>query len=61
MAGETFSLVDVYYIPLVQRLFTCEFGDVVTKREGVNAWWKRCTERESVRGCLGGEAGGAAV
>lgn len=49
MAGGEFSLVDIYYIPLIQRLFACGFGDVVRSRRAVSAWWDRCVERPAIR------------
>jgi glutathione S-transferase len=52
MAGKEFTLVDIYYVPLVQRLFACGYGDVVLSHEGVGAWWSRCVGREAVQKML---------
>ena len=52
MAGNNFSLVDIFYIPLVQRLFACGYGDAIERRNGVNAWWTRCIGRPAVREVL---------
>lgn len=52
MAGDEFSLADVFYIPLVQRLFDCGYSGLVDERKAVAAWWQRCVERPGVRGML---------
>jgi glutathione S-transferase len=52
MAGREFGLVDVYYVPLVQRLFACGCGDLVLGREAVRAWWERCSGRPAIRDLL---------
>jgi glutathione S-transferase len=52
MAGKDFSLVDVYYVPLIQRLFACGYADVVTGRRAVSAWWDRCSNRPGIRDML---------
>ena len=49
MAGDDFSLVDIHYIPLVQRLFVCGYGDLVTTRSNVNDWWTRCLSRPAIQ------------
>ena len=52
MAGDEFSLVDIYYIPLVQRLFVCGYGDMITSRKAVGAWWERCINRPAIQKVL---------
>jgi glutathione S-transferase len=52
MAGDDFSLVDIYYIPLIQRLFACGYGDIIVSREAVNAWWNRCVNRPAIQRIL---------
>lgn len=49
MAGNEFTLVDIYYIPLIQRLFACGYGDIITSREAVSAWWDRCMSRPAIQ------------
>ena len=49
MAGKDFSLVDIYYIPLIQRLFACGYGDVIVSRKVVNAWWERVVNRPAIK------------
>jgi len=45
MAGDTFSLVDIYYIPQVARLFDLGYGDIITSRANIKSWWERCMAR----------------
>ncbi|RAO66448.1 uncharacterized protein BHQ10_002460 [Talaromyces amestolkiae] len=52
MAGNDFTLVDIYYIPMIQRLFVCGYGDIVLSRKAVNAWWKRCVNRPAIQTML---------
>ncbi|KAF2492477.1 glutathione S-transferase [Lophium mytilinum] len=52
MAGNDFTLVDIYYIPLIQRLFVCGLGDLIVSREAVSAWWGRCVNRPAIQRVL---------
>ena len=52
MAGNDFTLVDIYYIPLIQRLFACGYGDIIASREAVSAWWDRCVKRPAIQKML---------
>lgn len=52
MAGNDFTLIDIYYIPLIQRLFTCGYGDIIGSREAVSAWWNRCVNRPAIQRML---------
>ena len=52
MAGNDFTLVDIYYIPLIQRLFACGYGDIIASREAVSAWWDRCVNRPAIQRML---------
>ena len=52
MAGNDFTLVDIYYIPLIQRLFACGHGDIIVSREAVSAWWDRCVNRPAIQRML---------
>ncbi|KAK0710332.1 glutathione S-transferase [Lasiosphaeria miniovina] len=49
MAGKDFTLADIYYIPLIQRLFACGYGDVILGRKAVGAWWDRCINRPGIQ------------
>ena len=55
MAGNDFTLTDIYYIPVVQRLFACGYGDVVLGRKAVSAWWSRCMSRPAIQKFLAAE------
>lgn len=52
MAGRGFTLVDIYYIPLIQRLFASGYGDIVTSRKAVAAWWDRVVNRPAIKKLL---------
>lgn len=52
MAGNDFTLVDIYYIPLIQRLFARGYGDIIVGREAVSAWWDRCVNRPAIQTML---------
>jgi len=47
MAGDEFSLADVFYYPYTQKLFETGDGGLITSRPNVNAWWERISSRES--------------
>lgn len=59
MVGQDFTLVDIYYIPLIQRLFACGHGDVILSREAVNAWWDRVVTRPAIQKLLAADKEGA--
>jgi glutathione S-transferase len=52
MAGNDFTLADIYYIPLIQRLFACGYGEVILSRKAVSAWWDRCIDRPAIKKML---------
>jgi glutathione S-transferase len=47
LAGKTFSLADISWMPYVQYLFAAEQGELITKHHGVKAWWERVSSRPS--------------
>jgi glutathione S-transferase len=61
MAGNDFTLTDIYYIPLIQRLFACGYGDIIVSREAVSAWWDRCTNRPAIQRMLAADKEAAAA
>jgi len=61
MAGNDFTLVDIYYIPLIQRLFACGYEDIIVSREAVSAWWDRCVNRRAIQRMLASDKEEAAV
>ncbi|KAH6638690.1 putative glutathione-S-transferase theta, GST [Truncatella angustata] len=52
MGGNDFTLADIYYIPLIQRLFACGYGHIIISRKAVSAWWDRCTNRPAIQSML---------
>src|SRR3569833_3908022 len=61
MAGKDFTLVDIYYIPLIQRLFLSGYGDVNLNRKAVSAWWDRCMSRPAIQTMLAADKEAAAA
>jgi glutathione S-transferase len=61
MAGNDFTLTDIYYIPLIRRLFVCGYGDVILSRKAVSAWWDRCMDRPAIQKMLSADEEAAAA
>jgi glutathione S-transferase len=61
MAGNDFTLVDIYYIPLIQRLFACGYGNIIVSRKAVSAWWNRCINRPAIQSMLAADKEAAAA
>jgi glutathione S-transferase len=61
MAGNDFTLADIYYIPLIQRLFVCGYGDIILSRKAVSAWWDRCINRPAIQKILAADKEAAAA
>ena len=47
LAGDEFSLADIYWMPYMQYLFPSGAGDLVKARSNVAAWWERVSTRPS--------------
>ena len=47
MGGDVFSLIDIFYMPLVGKLFEVQEGDLFGPRHNVQAWWERVSARDS--------------
>jgi glutathione S-transferase len=45
LAGDTFSLADVAWMPYMEVLMMTGQGDLITERPHVDAWWKRVSAR----------------
>ncbi|KAF4978446.1 hypothetical protein FZEAL_5171 [Fusarium zealandicum] len=60
MAGNNFTLTDIYYVPLIQRLFGCGYGDLITGRKAVSAWWDRVMSRPAIQSMLAADKEAAA-
>lgn len=61
MAGNDFTLTDIYYIPLIQRLFACGYGDIIVSRKAVSAWWDRVMNRPAIQSMLAADKEAAAA
>lgn len=61
MSGQDFTLVDIYHIPLVQRLFACGYAGVVKDRRAVSAWWDRVIERPAIKELVAADAAAMAA
>ncbi|OHX00147.1 glutathione s-transferase [Colletotrichum incanum] len=61
MAGMEFTLADIYYIPLIQRLFACGYGGVILSRKALSAWWSRCINRPAIQKMLAADKEAAAA
>jgi glutathione S-transferase len=59
LAGGTFSLADITWMPYVEYLFPAQAGDAITSRPNVASWWTRVSERASWR-LATGKTGAAA-
>ena len=49
VAGDALGLVDVFYLPHMQRLVLSDEWGLVEAWPHVEAWWKRCRENERAR------------
>ena len=47
MGGNSFSLIDIFYMPYTAYLFKVGDESLITERENVNSWWERVTRRDS--------------
>jgi len=61
MAGDEFTLVVIYYIPLIQRLFACGYDHLIVSCAAVNAWWGRCMDRPAIQVMLAADKEAAAA
>jgi glutathione S-transferase len=47
MGGENFSLIDIFYMPIMRVLYKAGNGDLIETLPNVNAWWQKVSTRES--------------
>ncbi|WP_437961851.1 glutathione binding-like protein [Sorangium sp. So ce119] len=47
LAGSSFSLADIAWMPYLQCLVISKVGELITDRPNVAAWWKRISARPS--------------
>ncbi|GAB4835515.1 GST super [Ancistrocladus abbreviatus] len=46
LAGESFTMADLSHLPAIRYLMNeAGFGEVITERKNVNAWWKDISSR----------------
>ncbi|WP_437766630.1 glutathione binding-like protein [Sorangium sp. So ce281] len=45
LAGSSYSLADISWMPYLQCLVVSKLGELITDRPNVAAWWKRISER----------------
>jgi glutathione S-transferase len=49
MAGNEFSLIDVFFIPYIYKMFKLEIGNMVMDRPHLKTWWESVSSRPSVK------------
>lgn len=49
MAGNEFSLVDIFFVPYVNRMFKMEIGNLVMERPHLKKWWETVSSRPSLQ------------
>ncbi|KAH8797927.1 glutathione S-transferase [Xylogone sp. PMI_703] len=47
MAGDTFSLIDIFYMPLMAYSFRMGYEELVNSRPNVKTWWETVSSRQS--------------
>ena len=47
LAGDTFTLADISWLPYIEYLWPSGSGDLVTSRSGFGGWWSRVSQRPS--------------
>jgi glutathione S-transferase len=47
LAGDTFSLADISWLPYLQYLSVTPYGSLITERPFVKSWWQRISTRPS--------------
>lgn len=53
LAGDSFTLADVCFMPYVEYLFMVGEGGLITGSPNTAAWWQRVSERASWQGIRG--------
>ncbi|KXJ85379.1 glutathione S-transferase [Microdochium bolleyi] len=49
MAGAEYTLADLYYVPLIQRLMASGYADLIESRPAVAKWWRNVAARPATR------------
>jgi glutathione S-transferase len=53
LAGDTFSLADISWLPYLQYLSATPHGSLITERPFVKSWWQRISTRPSWKKVIG--------
>jgi glutathione S-transferase len=54
MAGDEFSLIDIYYMPYTELLYQAGEGKLIDDRPHLKEWWERVSSRESWKKIIAG-------
>jgi glutathione S-transferase len=54
MAGDEFSLIDIFYMPYTELLYQAGEGKLIDDRSHVKEWWERVSSRESWKKIISG-------
>jgi glutathione S-transferase len=52
MAGDTYTLADINYMPGVHMLFMAGEAALFTDKENVMRWWRDVSSREAWKKCV---------
>ena len=53
MAGDAFSIVDIFYMPQLHVLHTTCDSELIDSRTNLSRWWADVTSRASWKGLVG--------
>jgi glutathione S-transferase len=56
IAGSSFTLADIGFLPYIEYLFAAGHGDLITSRPHVADWWTRSSTRPSWQTAIGKSA-----
>jgi len=54
VAGDSFSIADISFMPYVEYLYAAKQNDLFEKFPSVDQWWKRVSARASWKTAIGG-------
>ena len=52
MAGNTYTIADVNYIPTINMFFICQDQDLIDERPNLKRWWENVSCREASKTAL---------
>lgn len=53
IAGESFSIADIGFMPYIEYLFAAKHGDLIESSPNTAAWWQRISSRPSWKAAIG--------